>query len=144
MPTQLHLHKMIVELNDPIDYFFKTEKSSAILLNRRLRDASAYQGIKFYAKATIPTTIVTLLFDQNFEDTNNNKWLNPRTVYSTWKEYKIPFSEFIIAGGYENVAPGGDGALDLDNIEKIGLAIPGKINARNEKATIWIDEITLY
>jgi len=127
-----------------IDYFLKKEKSVAVLLNKRLRDVSSYRGIKFYAKATIPTTLAVVLYDQNFENANNNKWVNSTTISTQWKEYKVPFDEFIIGKGHSRTKPGGDGVLDLDNIEKIALGLSGKINTRKEKATIWVDEITLY
>jgi len=127
-----------------IDYFLKKEKSAAVLLNKRLHDVSSYRGIKFYAKATIPTTLAVVLYDQNFENANNNKWVNSTTISTQWKEYKVPFDEFIIGKGHSRTKPGGDGVLDLDNIEKIALGLSGKINTRKEKATIWVDEITLY
>jgi TolB-like protein len=127
-----------------IDYLLTNEKSAAILLNRRLRDISGFSGIKFYAKASTSTTLAFILYDQNFDDSNNNKWVTPISIDSSWQEYKVSFDELSIGKNYAKFSPGGDGVLDLDNVEKMALVVSGKVNNRNEEAIIWIDEITLY
>ncbi len=127
-----------------IDYLLEKNKSSAVLLNKRLRDVSGYNGIKFYAKSTESTTVTVTLHDQNFDNSDNNKWIYLANVNNQWREYLVPFNEFIIGKGYAKTKAGGDGVLDLDNIEKIGIAVVGKLNSKNKPATIWIDEITFY
>ncbi|MEA3383318.1 MAG: CIA30 family protein [Campylobacterota bacterium] len=127
-----------------INYLLKKDKSMAVFLNKRLRDISGFNGIKLYAKSTSSTTLTVTLHDQNFNDSHNNKWLNPISIDQDWRKYEIPFDEFIIAKGHARDKPGGDGVLDLDNIEKIGFGLVGKLNTKNEKSTIWIDEISFY
>ena len=127
-----------------IDYFLTKQKSVATLVNKRMRDISGFRGIKFYAKASSPTTLSLVMLDQNFDNSYNNKWIYPVSIDNSWAEYKVPFDEFILGKGHARSKPGGDGVLDLDNIERINIGIIGKLNTINEKNTVWVDEITLY
>ena len=127
-----------------IDYFLKKQESAAVLVNRRLRDASQYSGIKFFAKAQKDTTLAVNVHDKNYDDAYVNRWKSVITVNENWKEYKIPFNRLILGKGHARSNPGGDSSFDLDSIENIAIAIGGKANNQNEHILFWIDEISFY
>ncbi len=127
-----------------LDCFFPKEKSTSVFFNKRLRDISNYQGIRFFAKSESSTTIGVTINDQNYDNAYINRWNTLINLSSTWREYKIPFNELVLSKLYERNNPGGDGKFDLDNVESIAFWIKGKFNTTNERKSIWIDEITFY
>jgi len=127
-----------------INYFLPKGKSKSIFYNKRLRDLSNYQGIRFFAKASKFTTLSVAFHDQNYNNAFINRWNTLINVNEQWKEYKIPFNELILNKRYANKFPKGDGVFDLDNIESFGFALGGRINTKKEYINIWLDEITFY
>ena len=127
-----------------IDYFFPKQKSISVFFNKRLRDVSSYQGIKFFAKSEGSTVLGLSVNDQNYDNAYINRWNTLINISSNWKEYKIPFNELVLSKLYERNNPGGDGKFDLDNIESIAFWVKGKFNTTNERKSMWIDEISFY
>ena len=128
-----------------INYFLPRGNSVAVLPNNRMRDASNYKGIKFYAKASSTTTISVVMFDQDFENKNNyNKWVKLRTIDTSWDMYQVPFNEFTISKFADLTKGEGDGVLDVDNISQINFGILGRLNEQNKNNSLWIDEISFY
>jgi len=127
-----------------INYFLPKEKSISVFFNKRLRDLSSYSGIKFFAKADKYTTLSVSVHDQNFDNAFINRWNTLINISSQWREYKVPFNELVLNRRYANKFSGGDGVFDLDNVESISFALSGRINTKNERKSIWLDEITFY
>ncbi len=127
-----------------IKYQFNNKRSNSFFMNSKLRDISSYHGISFYAKSDKSTTIRASIFDKNYNDPHDNKWIANLNLGTQWTQYEVPFDNFIIGHGYIQDNPGGDGKLDLDNIHRIMIEVIAKENQNNTSGQIWIDEITLY
>jgi len=127
-----------------IDFKFNSKNGTVFFQNNRLRDISSYHGISFYAKADKSTVIRICMFDKNFDDSHDNKWLTQVNLGTKWKKYEVPFDQFLIGRGYIIDVPGGDGRLDLDNIHKIMFQIHAQENSLFDVGQVWIDEISLY
>jgi TolB-like protein len=127
-----------------IDYKFTGGNGAFEFQNKRLRDISSYHGISFYAKADKTVTIRASLKDKNFNDSNENKWVIPLNIGTSWKKYEVSFDGLSIGTKYAIQFKGGDGHLDLDNIVKIMIEMRAKENGVNREGQVWIDEISLY
>lgn len=127
-----------------INYFLPKEKSKAIFVNMRMRDLSAFKGIRFFAKAKNSATISLSVHDQNYDDSSVNRWNTLLNISSQWREYKISFAELVLNRFYAKNFPGGDGKFDLDNVESIAFVLPGRMNDKNQNGTVWLDEISFY
>lgn len=127
-----------------IEYNFKNKNGNVFFINNRLRDISSYHGISFYAKADKSTALRASIFDKNYDDSNDNKWVSVVNVDVEWKKYEIPFDQFIIGHKYLKEQPGGDGKLDLDNIHRVMIQIIARDNDLIGSGSVWIDEISFY
>ncbi len=115
----------------------------ATMRNTVKRDLSNYSGISFTMKGSFDLTVTFMLIDGEKNSTNRENWLKNFTVTQDWQKINIPFNSLAVQKGKAEMLHTNH-ILDLDRIEMIFWIISEKTAKRGTKATLWLDEVSLY
>ena len=122
-----------------------SDRGGAHLWNQKTRNLTFFSGISFYAKADHEVYAVFVLRESNSDDhTIMDVWRKIFPVDTSWKEYKIYFTDLGRSASYASRFPGGDGILSLDRVEAFSFAVGIGHNPPRSKGKICVDEISFF
>lgn len=122
-----------------------SDRGGAVLWNQKARDLSLFSGVSFYAKADHELYAAFFLRDSNTDDSNKvDLWRKIFPVETSWREYRINFSD--LGRSVENAKrnPEADGILLLDRIESLFFAVGTWHNPPRSKGKLCVDEIYFF
>ena len=122
-----------------------SDRGSAVLWNQKARDLSLFSGVSFYAKADHEIYAIFALRDSNTDDPNKTDiWRKIFPVETSWREYRIYFSDLGRSVRHARQNPEADGILLLDRIESLFFAVGTWQNPPRSKGKICVDEIYFF
>jgi TolB-like protein len=122
-----------------------SERGSAVLWNQKARDLSLFSGISFYAKADHEIYAAFAVRDSNIDDPNKTDvYRKIFPVETSWREYRIYFSNLGRSVRHARQNPEADGILLLDRIESLIFAVGTNQNPSRSKGKICVDEIYFF
>ena len=122
-----------------------SERGGAVLWNQKARDLSMFSGIAFYAKADHEISAAFVLRDSNTDDPNKTDlYRKIFPVETSWRQYRIYFSDLGRSVRHAKRNPAADGILLLDRIESLFFSVNTYQNPARSKGKFYVDEIYFF
>lgn len=127
---------------------YKIGANNTGVWNNKKRDWSSYTGIEFYVKSDHEEVIRFAIYNANRKDRFNSSkwtaWLCSFTANTDWKKIRVKFNDLTISTHKIDLNAQGDGALNLDLVERFHFYLSTSSTKPGTSGTFWIDEVKLF
>lgn len=127
---------------------YKIGANNTSVWNSKKRDWSSYTGIEFYVKSDHEEVIRFGIYNANRKDRFNGSkwttWLCSFTANTDWKKIRVKFNDLTLSTHKIDLNAQGDGALNLDLIERFHFYLSVNSTKPGTSGTFWIDEVKLF